>query len=145
MGEQLRVERDGAVAWLTFDNVRRRNALSIAMCRSVMAELARIEEDADVHVVVLSGAGDEAFMSGADISEQDDPAAPEAITAYYAALAAARKPVPTPAIFPLRMSTSAFSSRPFVTVRTVAPLMSVSPPCAAVAAGAAGAAALPPP
>jgi enoyl-CoA hydratase/carnithine racemase len=93
MGEQLQVQTDGGVAWLTFDNVRRRNALTIAMCRSVMAELARIEEDPEVHVIVLSGAGDEAFMSGADISEQDDPAAPEAITAYYAALAAARKPV----------------------------------------------------
>lgn len=93
MPEQLAVTDDGGVAWLTFDNVTRRNALTIAMCHSLLAELDRIERDPEVHVVVLGGAGDEAFMSGADISEQDDPAAPEAIAALYAALAAATKPL----------------------------------------------------
>ena len=63
------------------------------MCRSLLAELERIERDPAVHVVVLRGAGDDAFMSGADISEQDDPEAPKAIAAWYAALAAMTKPV----------------------------------------------------
>jgi enoyl-CoA hydratase/carnithine racemase len=93
MPEHLQVQQDGAVAWLTFDNVARRNALTIAMCRSLLAELERIEADPEVHVVVLRGAGDDAFMSGADISEQDDPEAPRAITAVYAALRAATKPI----------------------------------------------------
>jgi enoyl-CoA hydratase len=91
--EQLAVAADGGVAWLTFDNVARRNALTIAMCRSLIAELERLDADAATHVVVLRGAGGEAFMSGADIAEQDDPAAPEAITAMYAALGAFGKPV----------------------------------------------------
>jgi enoyl-CoA hydratase len=93
MPDQLGVEVDGAVAWLTFDNVARRNALTIAMCRSLLAELERIEANPEIHVVVLRGAGDEAFMSGADIAEQDDPEATKAITAWYAALAALTKPV----------------------------------------------------
>ena len=93
MPEQLGVAVDGGVAWLTFDNVARRNALTIAMCRSLLAELERIEADPEIGVVVLRGAGDEAFMSGADISEQGDPEAPKAITAWYAALAAMTKPV----------------------------------------------------
>jgi enoyl-CoA hydratase len=93
MPEHLQVEQDGAAAWLTFDNVARRNALTIAMCRSLLAELERIERDPEVHVVVLRGAGDDAFMSGADISEQDDPEAPRAITAVYAALRATTKPI----------------------------------------------------
>jgi len=93
MPEHLQVRDDGAVTWLTFDNVARRNALSIAMCRSLLAELERIEADPAIHVVVLRGAGDDAFMSGADISEQEDPEAPKAITAWYAALAAMGKPV----------------------------------------------------
>jgi enoyl-CoA hydratase/carnithine racemase len=93
MPEHLQVRRAAGVAWLTFDNVARRNALTIAMSRSLLAELERIEADPGVHVVVLSGAGDEAFMSGADIAEQDDPRAPEAITGWYAALAALRTPV----------------------------------------------------
>ena len=93
MPEHLQVADDGAITWLTFDHVARRNALTIAMCRSLLAELERIERDPEVHVVVLRGAGDDAFMSGADISEQDDPEAPKAITAWYAALAAMTKPV----------------------------------------------------
>jgi enoyl-CoA hydratase/carnithine racemase len=93
MPEHLQVEEEQGVAWLTFDNPARRNALTIAMCRSLLAELERIEADAGVHVVVLRGAGDEAFMSGADISEQNDPEAPKAIGAWYAALAALRTPV----------------------------------------------------
>jgi enoyl-CoA hydratase/carnithine racemase len=93
MPEQLRVDEVGGAAWLTFDNVARHNALTIAMCRSLLGELKRLEADADVHVVVLRGAGDEAFMSGADIGEQDDPSAPDAINAMYAALGAFPKPV----------------------------------------------------
>jgi enoyl-CoA hydratase len=93
MPDQLAVDEGGGVAWLTFDNVARHNALTIAMCRSLLSELERLATDVEAHVVVLRGAGDEAFMSGADIAEQDDPAAPEAITALYAALAAFPKPV----------------------------------------------------
>jgi enoyl-CoA hydratase len=93
MPEHLQVHQRDGVAWLTFDNAARRNALTIAMSRSLLAELERIEADPGTHVVVLRGAGDDAFMSGADISEQDDPRAAEAITAWYAALAAMRTPV----------------------------------------------------
>jgi len=93
MPEHLQVADDGAVTWLTFDNVARRNALTMAMGRSLLGELERIEADPDVHVVVLRGAGDDAFMSGADISEQHDPEAPRVIGAWYDALAALSKPV----------------------------------------------------
>jgi enoyl-CoA hydratase len=93
MPEQLGVREEGGVAWLTFDNVPRRNALTMAMCRSIMAELERIAADPALHVVVLRGAGEEAFMSGADISEQDDPESARTITALYAALGATAKPV----------------------------------------------------
>lgn len=93
MAEHLQVSDDGPVTWLTFDNVPRRNALTMAMCRSLLAELERIEGDADRHVVVLRGAGDDAFMSGADISEQHDPEAPRVIGAWYERLATFAKPV----------------------------------------------------
>ncbi len=93
MPEHLQVSDGGGVAWLTFDNVTRRNALTIAMCRSILAELERIEADPEIHVVVLRGAGEDAFMSGADISEQHDPDSPKLITAVYAALDAATKPI----------------------------------------------------
>jgi enoyl-CoA hydratase len=61
------VERDGAVAVVTIDRQEALNALdppTLAELRDRLAELAR---DADVRVVVLTGAGDRAFVAGADI------------------------------------------------------------------------------
>ncbi|MGH8997010.1 MAG: enoyl-CoA hydratase, partial [Acidimicrobiales bacterium] len=44
-------------------------ALSVEMRGAVVDELARLEADPDVRVLVITGGGDRAFMSGADISE----------------------------------------------------------------------------
>jgi enoyl-CoA hydratase/carnithine racemase len=62
-----RVE-DG-IGWLTFDNPARRNALSVAMLESVPGVVGALGDDQDVRVVVMTGAGEKAFVSGADISE----------------------------------------------------------------------------
>ncbi len=62
-----RVE-DG-VGWLTYNNPERRNALSFEMQVASALALRRFQEDDAVRVVVLRGAGDRAFVSGADISE----------------------------------------------------------------------------
>jgi enoyl-CoA hydratase len=71
MSDHVRVETDGAAAWLTFDNPGRRNALTIGMGAAIVDAVRTADADPDVRVVVLRGAGDEAFMSGADIAEQD--------------------------------------------------------------------------
>jgi enoyl-CoA hydratase/carnithine racemase len=65
------VEREGALAWLVFDHRERRNAVSVEMWEAVPALAAALDADASVRVVVLRGAGDEAFVSGADISQFD--------------------------------------------------------------------------
>jgi enoyl-CoA hydratase/carnithine racemase len=62
-----RVE-DG-IGWLTFDNPARRNALSVAMLESVPGVLGAFADDPEVRVIVVTGAGEKAFISGADISE----------------------------------------------------------------------------
>ena len=62
-------EVEDGVGWLTYNNPERRNALSLEMQEASAFVLRRFQEDDAVRVVVLRGAGDKAFVSGADISE----------------------------------------------------------------------------
>lgn len=65
-----RVE-DG-IGWMTFNNPARRNAISLAMWEAMGEILESFQQDDNVRVVVMLGAGDKAFVSGADISEFDE-------------------------------------------------------------------------
>ena len=67
-GELVRYEVAGAVARVTIDRPERRNALTWDAMRALRAALAEAKADDDVRVVVLTGAGDEAFCAGADLS-----------------------------------------------------------------------------
>ena len=60
---------EDGVGWLTYNNPERRNALALEMQEASALVLWRFQEDDAVRVVVLRGAGDRAFVSGADISE----------------------------------------------------------------------------
>ena len=62
------LKQDG-IGHLLFDNPTRRNAMSRDMIRQAPEVLAEFAVDPDVRVVVVSGAGDKSFVSGADISE----------------------------------------------------------------------------
>lgn len=66
---RLRAEIDGPVASLLIDNPARRNALDLAMWQALPPLMAAIEAHDEVRVVVIRGAGDLAFASGADIAE----------------------------------------------------------------------------
>jgi len=61
--------KSGGIGHLIFDNPARRNAVSHHMVRQVPEVLADFEQDPEIRVVVVSGAGDKSFISGADISE----------------------------------------------------------------------------
>src|SRR3954454_21247998 len=63
----LRRHVDG-VAWLTLNRAAARNALSMALMRTLVDELVAIEHDAAVKVVVIGGAGP-AFCAGHDLRE----------------------------------------------------------------------------
>ena len=69
MGGQIRVERDGRIGSIVFDHPERRNAISGDMWRQIPEAAKALADDDSVRVVVLRGAGDVAFVSGADISE----------------------------------------------------------------------------
>lgn len=69
MPEDLLVERDGAVATLTLNRPQSHNAISMEMYRALPEVVASIEDDRSVKVLVVRGAGEKSFASGADITE----------------------------------------------------------------------------
>lgn len=69
MTERIQSRKEGAVGWLVFNNPERRNAVSLDMWEAIPSVLAEFETDSEVRIIVLAGAGDKAFVSGADISQ----------------------------------------------------------------------------
>ena len=67
-GKILQSAADG-VGIVTFNNPAKRNAISLDMWEGLGEALIELRDDPDVRVVVLAGAGDKAFVSGADISQ----------------------------------------------------------------------------
>src|SRR5262245_19214190 len=67
-GKILQSVSDG-VGIITFNNPEKRNAMSLDMWEGLGHALIELRDDPDVRVVVLVGAGDRAFVSGADISQ----------------------------------------------------------------------------
>jgi enoyl-CoA hydratase len=62
-------ERRGAVAWLTFNRPQARNAMTFEMYDEITRVCDEIEADPSIRVLVLTGAGDKAFVAGTDISQ----------------------------------------------------------------------------
>jgi enoyl-CoA hydratase/carnithine racemase len=67
-GKILQSVADG-VGVITFNNPDKRNAMSLDMWEGLGHALIELRDDPDVRVVILVGAGDKAFVSGADISQ----------------------------------------------------------------------------
>jgi enoyl-CoA hydratase/carnithine racemase len=67
-GKILQSSAEG-VGVVTFNNAEKRNAMSLDMWEGLGSALVALRDDAAVRVVVLRGAGDKAFVSGADISQ----------------------------------------------------------------------------
>jgi enoyl-CoA hydratase len=67
-GKILQSVADG-VGVVTFNNPEKRNAMSLDMWEGLGHALIELRDDPDVRVVIMVGAGDKAFVSGADISQ----------------------------------------------------------------------------
>ncbi|HXI38042.1 MAG TPA: enoyl-CoA hydratase [Burkholderiales bacterium] len=81
--ERIIAKKDGAVGWLIFNNPERRNAVSVDMWEAIPHVLSQYESDPEVRVIVLAGAGDKAFVSGADISQfEKERSSAEAVQRY---------------------------------------------------------------
>lgn len=70
--ETIRVETAERVATITVDRPEKRNALNGQVRREIMAALDALDTDDDVRVVIITGAGEKAFIAGADIGEFAD-------------------------------------------------------------------------
>jgi enoyl-CoA hydratase/carnithine racemase len=89
----------GVVAFVTLDNARRLNVLTSPLMEAFTVAMAALSARADLRAIVVSGAGDRAFVGGADVDEMADLAGPESARAFigrvHACCAAARdSPVP---------------------------------------------------
>jgi enoyl-CoA hydratase len=69
MADTILIEPEGRVAILTVNRPDKLNALNDQVREDLLSALARIEGDEAVGVVVLTGAGEKAFIAGADIGE----------------------------------------------------------------------------
>jgi len=70
--DTIRIAQDGPLAIVTIAREPQLNALSSQVIRELTQAIAAIEVSTDVRVVALTGAGDKAFVAGADISEMLD-------------------------------------------------------------------------
>jgi len=81
--ERIIARREGAIGWLVFNNPERRNAVSLDMWEAIPRVLDDFGADPAIRVVVLTGAGDKAFVSGADISQfEKERSSAEAVKRY---------------------------------------------------------------
>jgi enoyl-CoA hydratase len=66
---RVHAQQEGGVGWILLDNPQRRNAISTSMMVELERCLADLDDDPAARVIVIRGAGGEAFAAGADISE----------------------------------------------------------------------------
>jgi enoyl-CoA hydratase len=69
VSEELRVEIAERIAIVTFDRPERRNAITFEMWQDLKRLIEELDANAEVRVIVFTGAGDDAFSAGADISQ----------------------------------------------------------------------------
>src|SRR5437762_8286557 len=131
-GKILQNVTDG-VGVITFNNPEKRNAMSLEMWEGLGSALIELRDHPDVRVVIMVGAGDKAFVSGADISQfektrhnaeaseeysrrsaaqrallADYPSRPSPASAAFALAAACRSPCWRISASPPRTASSAF-------------------------------------
>jgi enoyl-CoA hydratase/carnithine racemase len=83
MTTKMIAEKDGAIGRLVFNNPARHNAVSLEMWEAVAQIVEDFERDPQIRVIVVSGAGGKAFVSGADISEFNEKRASQEAAAAY--------------------------------------------------------------
>jgi len=75
--------KDGKIGYLIFNNPQRHNAVSLDMWEAAAGYLETFKNDRDIRVVVVTGAGGKAFVSGADISKFEEERSSQAAIDRY--------------------------------------------------------------
>jgi enoyl-CoA hydratase len=81
--DKMLARKEGRVGTMTFNNPERHNAVSLEMWQAATRILDDFAGDENVRVVVVTGAGGKAFVSGADISKFEDERASKAAVEGY--------------------------------------------------------------
>ena len=81
--DKMLSRKEGGVGYMTFNNPERHNAVSLDMWEAAEGILEDFRADKNIRVVVLTGAGGKAFVSGADISKfESERSSKDAIERY---------------------------------------------------------------
>ena len=81
--DKLIATKENGIGWITFNNPARHNAVSLEMWRALTSTLDAYAADPEVRVIILKGAGEKAFVAGADISQfKEKRSSPEAVEEY---------------------------------------------------------------
>ena len=83
MTDKIITEHSGDIARIVFNQPEKRNAVSLEMWEAVEAAATRFAADPSVRILILSGAGGKAFVSGADVSKFESERASEEAVAHY--------------------------------------------------------------
>lgn len=85
MTTKILTEQSGDIARIIFNQPEKRNAVSLEMWEAVEEAATRFAADETVRILILSGAGGKAFVSGADISKfETERGSAEAVDHYNA-------------------------------------------------------------
>lgn len=83
MTDKILTSQEGEIGRIVFNQPEKRNAVSLEMWEAVEVALERFAADPAVRILILSGAGGKAFVSGADISKFESERASEEGVAKY--------------------------------------------------------------
>jgi len=104
--DKLVDRKENGIGWIVFNNPARHNAVSLEMWQALPIVLEAYARDPEVRVIILKGAGEKAFVSGADISQfKEKRSSPDAVRIYNAAseaASAALRECPKPTIAMIR-------------------------------------------
>jgi enoyl-CoA hydratase/carnithine racemase len=81
--DKMLARKEGSVGYVTFNNPERHNAVSLDMWEAAASFLDEFKNDKSIRVVVVTGAGGKAFVSGADISKFEDERASKQASDRY--------------------------------------------------------------
>ena len=66
---KMHASKENGIGWMIYDQQAKYNAVTYDMRRAIPGIMADFEADDEIRVVVISGAGEKAFISGSDISQ----------------------------------------------------------------------------
>ena len=81
---KLIVKKEGPIGYMIFNNPEKLNAISLDMWEGMSTAVAELEADPEIKVIVVGGAGEKAFIAGADVSKYEEERMGDNAQEHYA-------------------------------------------------------------